>query len=74
MRASVSVLGTLAIVTLIQIPAARATNPPGQWSRTENHEPCASFDVLRKPYFGDTHVHTTQSIDAVLFNTLTTPR
>ena len=73
MRAVVSVLVTLAMVTL-QMPDARATNPPGQWARTETRAACTSFDVLRKPYFGDTHVHTTQSIDAVLFNTLTTPR
>src|SRR5262249_15424171 len=73
MRAVVSVLVALATV-ILQTPDVRATNPPGQWARTETRAACTSFDVLRKPYFGDTHVHTTQSIDAVLFNTLTTPR
>ena len=73
MRASASFVGALAMVVLSQIPAW-AANPPGPWSRTETREPCASFNVVRSPYFGDTHVHTTQSIDAVLFNTLTTPR
>jgi len=73
MRAVLSVLAALAIVVAVRIPGAQA-NPPGPWSRTETREPCASFNVLRTPYFGDTHVHTTQSVDAVLFNTRTTPR
>jgi len=47
---------------------------PGPWQRTETREPCASFNVTRTPYFGDVHVHTTNSVDALLFNTLNTPR
>ena len=27
-------------------------------------EPCANFDPLRRPHFGDTHVHTAWSFDA----------
>lgn len=48
--------------------------PPPPWQRTEAHEPCAGFNALRNPYFGDLHVHTTNSIDAVVFNTLNAPR
>jgi hypothetical protein len=47
---------------------------PGPWQRTEVRTPCADFNVTRNAYFGDTHVHTTYSLDAVLFNTLNTPR
>jgi hypothetical protein len=47
---------------------------PGPWQRTETREPCASFNVTRTPYFGDPHVHTTNSVDAILFSTLNTPR
>jgi hypothetical protein len=32
--------------------------------RTEEREPCRDRDPLRKPYFGDTHVHTALSFDA----------
>jgi hypothetical protein len=48
--------------------------PPGApWERTEVREDCAAFEITRRPYFGDTHVHTTRSIDAVVFNVLGTP-
>jgi hypothetical protein len=47
---------------------------PGPWQRTEVRAPCAGFNVTRNAYFGDTHVHTTYSLDAVVFNTLNTPR
>ncbi len=47
---------------------------PGPWQRTEVRAPCADFNVTRNAYFGDTHVHTTYSLDAVVFNTLNTPR
>jgi hypothetical protein len=47
---------------------------PGPWQRTEVRAPCANFNVTRNAYFGDTHVHTTYSIDAVVFGTLNTPR
>lgn len=34
---------------------------------------CAEFNPLRNPYFGDTHVHTTLSLDANVQNTRLTP-
>jgi hypothetical protein len=69
-----SLLASTAMALVLASAPGRATTPPPPWQRTETREDCASFNVLRSPYFGDTHVHTTQSVDAVLFNTLTTPR
>src|SRR5215471_2583318 len=34
------------------------------FERTEAREPCASFDPLRQPFFGETHLHTGLSFDA----------
>ncbi len=65
------VLGIAGCVLRSSVALAAAPPP---WQRTETREPCASFDTLRNPYFGDTHVHTAYSFDAVLANTLTTPR
>jgi len=54
--------------------AAPAHAVPGPWARTESRQPCASFDVFRQPYFGDTHVHTAYSSDAVFAGTREDPR
>jgi hypothetical protein len=34
------------------------------FERTEARAPCRDTDPLRRPFFGDTHVHTTYSFDA----------
>ena len=36
--------------------------PP--WPVTETRTPCAGYDANRRPFFGDTHVHTALSFDA----------
>lgn len=36
-------------------------------------EPCADRDPLRRPFYGDLHVHTGVSMDAQLHGTRTTP-
>ena len=41
---------------------------------TEEREPCADFEPLRRPFFGDTHVHTAYSFDASIQDTRNTPR
>ena len=45
----------------------------GPWERTETREDCSSFDPLREPFFGDTHVHTALSADAVINGTMNLP-
>lgn len=42
-------------------------------TRTETREPCAASDPLRRPFFGDTHVHTALSFDANGQGTRTRP-
>jgi hypothetical protein len=42
--------------------------------RSEEREPCADHEPLRRPFFGDTHVHTAFSFDAWGQGTLAGPR
>ena len=53
---------------------ALATAAPFPWSRTENRAPCASGSTFRQPFFGETHVHTAYSSDAVFTGTREDPR
>ncbi len=39
-----------------------AVQPP--YALTEQREPCRDYDPLRRPHFGDLHVHTAWSFDA----------
>jgi len=41
---------------------------------TEEREPCTEHEALRRPFFGDTHVHTAFSFDASTQDTRNTPR
>ncbi len=56
---------------LLCLPAAAAERP---YAQTEEREACTSFDPLRRPFFGDTHVHTAYSFDAGSQDTRNTPR
>jgi hypothetical protein len=57
---------------LIAAAPALAADPP--FARTEERAACAASDALRRPFFGDTHVHTAFSLDANLGGTRNTPR
>jgi hypothetical protein len=50
--------------------AKRAAALP--FERTEVREPCASFVATKQPFFGETHLHTAYSFDAVALDTRNT--
>jgi hypothetical protein len=62
------------LLTILASSATATATTPGPWSRTERREPCASFDVYRQPWFGETHVHTAYSSDSVFAGTRDDPR
>jgi hypothetical protein len=66
----------LGLVTLLGVASARAQEaaPARPYAITEQREPCAAYEPLRAPFFGDTHVHTGYSQDASTQGTRTTPR
>ena len=51
-----ALLGTVVVVL--------GANGVGAFERTEEREACRMHDPLRRPFFGDTHVHTALSFDA----------
>ncbi len=59
----------LALALSFTLPIAAAT----AFERSEDRPPCADFEALRRPYFGDLHVHTRHSLDASTQGTRTTP-
>ncbi len=54
-----------------QSPQASLDRP---YSSSEEREPCSSYDALRRPHFGDTHIHTALSFDARSQDTRNKPR
>jgi len=54
-------------------PAAQRPGSLPPFSRTEEREPCADYDPLRRPHFGDLHVHTAWSFDASTQDTRNRP-
>jgi hypothetical protein len=58
-------------------PTATPTLTPepavGPWQRTESRAPCGDFALLRRPLFGDLHIHTSYSADASIYGTDAVP-
>jgi hypothetical protein len=61
-------------LALLLTPVLLGANPKPPFERAEEREPCAHYDPLRTPWFGDTHVHTALSFDAWGQGTLAGPR
>lgn len=58
---------SLVAALLVVTPAVAAIaqgQPQKPYQITEQREPCREFDPLRRPHFGDMHVHTAWSFDA----------
>jgi len=70
------VIGAVGALAAVAIPCAtsRAAADAGQPPPAEARPPCAIHDPLRRPFFGDTHVHTALSFDAWGQGTLAGPR
>jgi hypothetical protein len=65
---------TRALVLALFVLLSSAAGADEPFARTEEREPCARHDPLRRPFFGDTHVHTRFSFDAWGQGTLAGPR
>ncbi|MBY0277862.1 DUF3604 domain-containing protein [Candidatus Binatia bacterium] len=59
------------VVGVLVARLAIAASPP--FERTEDRSPCAHYDPLRQPLFGETHLHTAYSFDAAILDTRNTP-
>ena len=54
-----------ALLCLVLPEASTAAEP---FERTETRAKCNSYEPLRQPFFGETHVHTSFSFDAYVFS------
>ncbi len=65
-----SMHGTLAAAVpaisaaILLLPASAFAQGNLPFERTEQRDDCASYDALRQPFFGETHLHTSFSFDA----------
>jgi hypothetical protein len=55
---------TIRAETVPAVEAAEKIVTPSPFTRTEEREPCSNYTPLRRPHFGDLHVHTAWSFDA----------
>jgi len=64
---------TRATLLVSVLASVVALAPAFAFERTEERTPCAEHSPLRRPFFGDTHVHTTYSYDANTLGVRNTP-
>ena len=67
-------MSLVAGMATIWVSSASAETPPPPWERTEVRSDCTEYSATRSPFFGDTHVHTNYSFDAVTGDIRTGPR
>ncbi len=65
---------TLLLLVTLSPPAFAANTSAAPFERTERREACADYDEMRRPFFGDLHVHTALSFDAATQDTRNRPR
>ena len=64
----------IVLMTVLGASLAAPASARDSIEYTETREACAHYDAMRRPFFGDTHVHTTYSFDANGQDTRNTPR
>lgn len=65
-----------ALLTLVSLAGVAWGDPVAgglPFARTEVREPCANYTPTKQPFFGETHLHTAYSFDAVVLETRNTP-
>ncbi|HPG27538.1 MAG TPA: DUF3604 domain-containing protein, partial [Myxococcota bacterium] len=67
-------VGGASVLTATAPASAATAGRERPYAVTEEREACRDYDPLRRPLFGDTHVHTRLSHDASTQDTRTTPR
>ena len=65
--------GSLAAVVFVVVSMLPALAAEAPFERTEQRAQCASYEPLRQPLFGETHLHTAYSFDAATLDTRNTP-
>ena len=62
------------LVSLAPRLDAAGPNSSLPFPRTEVRQPCNNFVATKQPFFGETHLHTAYSFDAVTLDTRNTPK